>query len=216
MSTGIGADLWMNGRSCGRWTKGWLIDHTILERMQEDGSMRHDGPYRICFVCSGNICRSPIAESVMRAYAVREGLDAIVVDSAGTGDWHIGERADLRTLQVLAAGGYDGRAHRARQFDARWFGGRELVIALDRGHARTLRALAPDGTARAKVRLLRSFDPALSGHSSGPDDEAPLLDVRDPYYEGEQAFVDVLRQVEAACQGLLDAVGTQLRTPTPG
>jgi protein-tyrosine phosphatase len=190
---------------------------TITRWMNDYGSMRDDGPYRICFVCSGNICRSPIAESVLRALAASEGLDDVVVDSAGTGDWHIGERADLRTIQVLAANGYDGLAHRARQFDADWFGQRELVIALDRGHARTLRSLAPDRQARAKVRLLRSFDPAIGWQPSPPDepdDERPLLDVPDPYYSDEQAFVEVLRQVEAACRGLAAEISAQLREPS--
>jgi protein-tyrosine phosphatase len=160
-------------------------------------------PYRICFVCSGNICRSPIAEVVLRALAEREGLaGALVVDSAGTGDWHVGERADLRAIKVLSGAGYDGAEHRARQFDPRWFAERDLVIALDRGHERALRALAPDAAARDKVRLLRSFDPA-----GGAERE---LDVADPYYDGPEEFGEVLLQVEAACEGLLDHVRAEL------
>ena len=172
-------------------------------------AMYHDGgmssaPYRICFVCSGNICRSPIAEVVLRALAEREGLsEDLVVDSAGTGDWHVGERADLRALDVLTGAGYDGDAHRARQFEPQWFQERDLVIALDRGHARALRSWAPDDVARDKVRMLRSFDP----HASG--DEADL-DVADPYYDGPDEFSAVLRQVEAACEGLLDHVRKEL------
>jgi protein-tyrosine phosphatase len=70
--------------------------------------MHREDPYRICFVCSGNICRSPMAEAVLRRLAADAGLgDRIAVDSAGTGEWHIGERADLRTLRALAATGYD-------------------------------------------------------------------------------------------------------------
>jgi protein-tyrosine phosphatase len=172
--------------------------------------MDHDwgmspAPYRICFVCSGNICRSPIAEVVLRALAEREGLGGdIAVDSAGTGDWHVGERADLRAINVLAGGGYDGGAHRARQFDPQWFAERDLVIALDRGHARALRSWAPDAAARDKVRLLRSFDPTVSG-----GDELDL-DVADPYYDGPEEFDEVLGQVEAACEGLLNHVRSEL------
>jgi protein-tyrosine phosphatase len=172
--------------------------------------MLHDGgmdraPYRICFVCSGNICRSPIAEIVLRALAEREGLAAdLVVDSAGTGDWHVGERADLRAITVLSGAGYDGGEHRARQFDPQWFAERDLVIALDRGHARVLRSWAPDDAARDKVRLLRSFDPSLAGGAE------PSLDVADPYYDGPEEFGEVLQQVEAACEGLLDHVRAEL------
>jgi len=125
----------------------------------------------------------------------------VVVDSAGTGDWHIGERADLRALRVLAGGGYDAAGHRARQFESGWFDALDLVIALDRGHERTLRSWAPGDGQSGKVRLLRGFDP-----ESGPGE----LDVPDPYYDGEQAFTEVLDQVEAACRGLLAHVRTQL------
>ena len=165
--------------------------------MHDDGGMS-GAPYRICFVCSGNICRSPIAEVVLRAMAEREGLgEAIEVDSAGTGDWHVGERADLRALNVLTAGGYDGATHRARQFDPQWFAERDLVIALDAGHERSLRSWAPDDEAREKVRLLRSFDADAAGGD---------LDVADPYYDGPAEFGTVLSQVEAACEGLLEHV----------
>jgi len=169
--------------------------------MHDDVGMSHE-PYRICLVCSGNICRSPMAEVVLRELASRQGLgDAVEIDSAGTGDWHVGERADLRALRVLAGAGYDGEAHRARRFDPGWFARRDLIIALDAGHERTLRAWAPDDAARAKVRLLRSFDPAAN---------APEFDVSDPYYDGESAFLTVLGQVEAAGEGLLDHVRAEL------
>jgi len=164
-------------------------------------SMSQDGPLRICFVCSGNICRSPMAEAVFREFAAQAALDDVEVDSAGTGDWHVGERADLRTLRVLAAAGYDASDHRARQFEPLWFPRREFVIALDRGHARTLRSWAPDDEQRVKVRLLRSFDPAI-----GPDAPGHALDVADPYYDGEPAFRDVLGQIESAAKGLLDHI----------
>ena len=155
-------------------------------------------PYRVCFVCSGNICRSPIAEVVLRAMAERSDQPHLVeVDSAGIGDWHVGERADRRAVAVLATHGYDGSAHLARQFEAGDFADRDLVVALDHGHLRALRTLAGTSADRDKIVLLRSLDPAMSlaeGH---------LLDVEDPYYDGEAAFVEVLGQIEAACRGLL-------------
>lgn len=173
--------------------------------MRHDVYMRDDSPYRICFVCSGNICRSPMAEVVMARLVEEAGLaDVVLVDSAGTGDWHIGERADRRAVQTLGARGYDGATHRAKQFDPHWFRERDLVIGLDRGHQRTLRSWAPDEAARERIHLLRVFDPAV-GPEGGHD-----LDVADPYYDGLPAFETVLDQIEAACAGLLSRVKQDL------
>ncbi|MCL7379553.1 low molecular weight protein-tyrosine-phosphatase [Streptomyces sp. 35G-GA-8] len=159
-------------------------------------------PYRVCFVCTGNICRSPIAESVFRARLTEAGLDGLVeVDSAGTDGWHEGDGADPRTVAVLDAHGYDSD-HTARQFHASWFARLDLVIALDDGHLRELRRLAPTPGDAAKVRLLRSYDLSLdtSGEPSGD------LGVPDPYYGGRAGFEECLELVEAACDGLLAAV----------
>jgi protein-tyrosine phosphatase len=161
-----------------------------------------DEQYAICFVCSGNICRSPMAEVVLRAMVRDAGLDdAIRVDSAGTGEWHIGERADRRTVAALAAHGYDGSSHRARQFEPDWFSARDLVVALDRGHLRTLHAWAPTDRARQKLQLLRSFEPDLPRDALGRE-----LDVPDPYYDGAEAFSEILVMIESACTGLLDSL----------
>ena len=153
--------------------------------------------YRLCFVCSGNICRSPIAEVVMRRLVEQAGLSEVVeVDSAGTGDWHVGDPADRRAVTALRDGGYDGRAHRARVFEQSWLDGRDLVLALDRGHLRELRALARTDAQRDRVRLLRSFDP------TAPEG----AEVADPYVGEARDFADVLDQVERACRGLLEEV----------
>jgi protein-tyrosine phosphatase len=152
-------------------------------------------PYRICFVCMGNICRSPIAEVVMRAMVEEAGLsDRIEVDSAGTGDWHAGGPADERTIATLRAHGYDDGRHRARQFQAEWFAERDLIVAMDRKNEQALRWIAPDAGEAAKVIRLRAFDVA----SRGGD-----LDVPDPYYGGDDHFEEVLAMVEAGCAGLL-------------
>ncbi|WP_416518614.1 low molecular weight protein-tyrosine-phosphatase [Streptomyces achromogenes] len=156
--------------------------------------------YRVCFVCTGNICRSPMAEAVFRARVAEAGLeDLVVVDSAGTDGWHEGEPADPRTVSVLAEHGYDSE-HTARRFLPSWFARLDLVIALDTGHLRALRRLAPTEEDARKIRLLRSYDPG-----AGPD-----LDVPDPYYGGRDGFEECLEMVEAASTGLLAAVQDEL------
>ncbi len=156
--------------------------------------------YRVCFVCSGNICRSPTAEAVFRRQLTEAGLAGeVLVDSAGLGDWHVGEAADHRTAAALRARGYPAWEHAARQFRPADFADRDLVVALDAGHERGLRALAGTDADRAKVRMLRSYDAAAATDPAG-------LDVPDPYYGGEQGFEHVLDLVEAACHGLLAEV----------
>ncbi|MFI6933589.1 low molecular weight protein-tyrosine-phosphatase [Streptomyces sp. NPDC050287] len=152
--------------------------------------------YRVCFVCTGNICRSPMAESVFRARIQEAGLDGLVeVDSAGTGGWHEGDGADPRTVTVLVDNGYES-AHTARRFQPSWFSRLDLVIALDSSHLRALRRLAPTAQDARKVRLLRSYDPSADGD----------LDVPDPYYGGMDGFEECLEMVESASEGLLAAV----------
>jgi protein-tyrosine phosphatase len=150
-------------------------------------------PYRVTFVCTGNICRSPMAEHIFRRHAEDEGLD-VEVDSSGTSGWHAGDAADERTVAALRAAGYRS-AHRARQFEAEWFDRYDLIVALDRGHRTDLEALALSAEARGKVRLLREFDP-----------DAQDLDVADPYYGQAPAFEEVRDQIEAAMPGLIEHV----------
>jgi protein-tyrosine phosphatase len=179
-------------------------------------------PFSVCFVCTGNICRSPIAEAVFRSHAADAGLDGrISVGSAGTSGWHEGEPADPRTMRTLESAGYE-LAHAARQFQPEWFDELDLVIALDEGHRSELRALARTPQDAAKIHLLRAFDPDVSGPDvSGPDVAGPdvagpdvagsgELDVPDPYYGGDDGFDEVLRLVEGAVPGLLDEVARAL------
>ena len=159
-------------------------------------------PFRVCFVCSGNICRSPTAEAVLRRQLAEAGLDGqVVVDSAGLGDWHVGAGADHRAAAALRQRGYPAWEHRARQFSAADFAERDLVVALDAGHERDLLALAPTAADRDKVRLLRSYDSAAGTGE---------LDVPDPYYGGPAGFEHVLDLIEEACRGLLAEVRTRL------
>jgi low molecular weight protein-tyrosine phosphatase len=155
--------------------------------------------FSVTFVCTGNICRSPMAESIVRHHVEAAGLD-VDVDSSGIGGWHVGNDADHRTVRTLSQAGYRS-AHRARQFAREWFARYDLIIALDRGHLRELRALAPDQAARDKIRLLREFDP----------DAADELDVPDPYYGGRADFEHVRELIEAAVPGLLEEIRGALK-----
>src|SRR6266702_8917483 len=101
------------------------------------------GKYRICLVCLGNICRSPMAEVILREELARAGLaGAVTVESAGTGDWHVGERIYGPAREELARHGYDGSAHRARQIEASWLGGYDLLLAMDASNLADLRRMA--------------------------------------------------------------------------
>ncbi len=165
--------------------------------------MTDSDPFRVIFVCTGNICRSPMAEVVLRTLADAQGLGPRLVSrSAGTGDWHLGERADVRTLEALARRGYDGSAHRAKQFSAASFAENDLIIALDRTHERILRAWARTDDDEGKVTLLRAFDP-----------QASSMDVPDPYYAGPAMFDSVLSMIETATRGLFRQLEPAVRVP---
>lgn len=150
-------------------------------------------PVRLLFVCLGNICRSPTAEGVMRALVQEAGLaEAIELESAGTGAWHVGSPPDARAAQAARARGVtlEGSARQVRVQD---FADFDLLLAMDSENLRDLRTLAPSEQGRAKARLLREFDPASDGE----------LDVPDPYYSAPGSFDEVFELVHAACRGLL-------------
>lgn len=156
-------------------------------------------PFRVLFVCSGNICRSPLAEAIFRKLAHDAGLAArFEVDSAGTHSYHEGEPADPRTRRVGQRHGVDV-ASIAREVEERDFGRFDLIVAMDRGH---LRQLAARGGAanRSKLRLMRDFD----ADASGPD-------VPDPYYGGQAGFEEVHAILERACRGLLEELKREAR-----
>jgi protein-tyrosine phosphatase len=149
---------------------------------------------KICFVCLGNIVRSPLAEALFWLQVVSVGAkDQYEVDSAGTSDWHIGEAPDARMRRVAARHGliYD---HRARQFLRRDLDYFDWVIAMDRENRASLLAMAYSEEQRQKIFLLREFDP-----QGGPNASVP-----DPYYSGVDGFEEVYQVVERAVTGLFD------------
>ncbi len=154
-------------------------------------------PLHITFICSGNICRSPMAEKIFAHQISERGLaDEVRVTSAGTGDWHAGEGADHRANRVLRAHGYP-TDHRARQLNEDHLSA-DLIVALGRNHERILRDM---GVPATRLRMLRSFDPRSAAHA---------LDVEDPYYGTHEDFEDVFVVIEASLPGLHNWVDQQL------
>lgn len=162
---------------------------------KRDGS----APYRVCFVCTGNICRSPMAEVILKQMAlgipVTDGqslADHIEVSSAGTGPWHVGEPMEPRARTALKKREYQGNAHVASQVDIEALEGVDLVVCLDRRHQETLRGLASDKQLAKRMVMLRTFDP----------DSGAASDVADPYYGEPEDFEECLAVIEASCRGL--------------
>lgn len=148
---------------------------------------------RLLFVCTGNICRSPTAEAVMRKLVADAGLQGWVdVDSAGTHDFHVGAPPDERSQLFAARRGYDLSALRARQLKPADFRRFHMLLAMDEEHLRFMRRMCPPGY-EARLRRLMEF---ARRHTS--------KDVPDPYYRGDAAFELVLDYVEDACSVLLD------------
>ena len=160
--------------------------------------MTQDSTFRIGLVCLGNICRSPMAEVVLTAKLEEAGLDdRVTVASSGTGDWHIGEPMDPRAAARLAAEGYDGAGHRARQFDPSWFDSYDLLLAMDEKNAAELRRQARTEADRARIRLFRDYDPLAS------DDDRS---VPDPWYGTEDGFAEVLAIIERTADALVESL----------
>ena len=167
-------------------------------------------PYRVMTVCTGNICRSPMAEVVLRDRFEAAGLgELVVVDSTGISDEEHGHPIDRRARTVLLAHGYPaGEGHRARQVRATELPARDLVLAMTATHARSLRRLAADPAIAGRVVMFRSFDPAAPVVAPGEPEH--VLDVDDPWYGGPEDFEDCLAQVEAAADGIVAHVRAAL------
>lgn len=155
----------------------------------------------VTFVCSGNICRSPMAEKMFAHQIQERGLaDKVRVSSAGTGSWHVGGGADRRANQVLRDHGYPTR-HVAAQVDDDHLSA-DLVVALGRNHLRLLTQL---GVESDRLRMLRSFDPRSAAHA---------LDVEDPYYGDHAEFEETFAVIAASLPGLHAWVDDQLGNGT--
>jgi protein-tyrosine phosphatase len=149
---------------------------------------------KILFVCLGNICRSPAAEGVMRAIVDENNdADAWVIDSAGTGNYHIGDLPDNRMRIHARRRGYE-LTHRCRQVRVSDFDNFDLIIAMDASNERNLHRLAPTPEAEAKIVTMATFVNKAMRYDYIPD----------PYYEGAEGFELVLDLLQNACQNLFD------------
>ena len=160
-----------------------------------------DDPFRVIFVCMGNICRSPAGENLMNAVIRKAGLeDRIVCDSAGTIDDHTGNPPDPRMLAAATSRGY-AFTGAARQVDAADLQDNDLIVAMDRANRRDLLTLDQSGRYRDKIVMFTRY-------CQGPP--APPEDVPDPYYGGQEGFDRVLDLLEDGCQGLLAEIVKRL------
>ncbi|WP_087021262.1 low molecular weight protein-tyrosine-phosphatase [Thaumasiovibrio subtropicus] len=148
---------------------------------------------QILVVCMGNICRSPTAEAVLRKAFKTAGREDIVIDSAGTDAYHVGEQPDRRSREAGERRGYDFDGIRARQIAERDYAEFDLILAADKQNYRRLVQQCPDHY-RHKVKLMLSY-------SQGSEEEVP-----DPYYGGDQGFELVLDLIEEAAEGLLNTI----------
>jgi len=154
----------------------------------------------VCFVCLGNICRSPLAQGVFEALVKQEGLqDRIIIGSAGTSHWHVGGPPDPRMQQTARQHGIHLNS-RARQFQAAYFKRMDLVLAMDQSNLSVLQQMRPEAELHDKLFLFRSFDPENNGD----------LEVPDPYYGGDKGFETVLQMIERTCPKVLQHLQTKL------
>lgn len=167
--------------------------------------------YRIVTVCTGNICRSPMAELMLTHAIAQAGMaDDVVIDSAGITDWEAGRPIDERAAAKLTELGIESHLHRARQFESSWYRERDLILALDLDHYRELREEAPDDDARDRVHLLREFDPSTT------DTDLEDLGIYDPWYGDADDFEATWTMVDGAVDGVVSYVRNELDADGPG
>lgn len=159
----------------------------------------------VVFVCTGNICRSVTAERVLEHHLAANGAEA-VVDSAGISDEEAGNPIDPRQARVLAAAGYRTDDHAARQITADWLAQRDLAVAMTARHYRALASIIADMPAEVapELRMLREFDPRVSGEGGAGGDKVPAPDVPDPWYGELKNFEETLETIEVSVPGITD------------
>ena len=158
-------------------------------------------PYRIITVCTGNICRSPMAELMLREAFDAAGLaDIVVVDSAGTTSYEVGRPIDPRAARKLSAHRIISESHVARVWRTDWFQDRDLILALDVDHYGWLQQAASQPADLEKIRMLRSFDPAAAGRNTLE------LGIDDPWYGGHRDFDATWDLIHAAIPGIVEFV----------
>lgn len=165
----------------------------VRSRRLYNSSMTHK-PFSILFVCTGNICRSPTADAVLRSLVQEAGMGALItVDSAGTHNYHIGHAPDGRAIETALLRGVDMRGLRARQILASDFNDFDWIVAMDSGHHRILDEMKASGRQATRAEIVRFL--SFTGNASG--------DVPDPYYGGQRGFDEVYEMVEAGCRAIL-------------
>ncbi len=161
--------------------------------------------YKVMTVCTGNICRSPTGEFLLKDAAARADLP-LQVASSGISNEERGNPIDRRAQKVLDELGIDATTHRAQQFNSQDFYRFDLILAMDTNHHQALKRLAPNDAAAAKVRLMREFDPAVT--------HLPLEDlgIYDPWYGDQEDFYETFEMIRAAVPGVLAYVEEALES----
>ena len=155
---------------------------------------------KVCFVCLGNICRSPLAQGIFEALVKNEGLqDQIIISSAGVGNWHVGNSPDSRMQQTAQKNGINLNS-RAQQFQSTDFNEMDLVLAMDQSNLSALQQMRPESELKDKLLLFRTFDPENKNN----------LEVPDPYYGGDNGFDIVYQIVERTCPKILEYLKKEL------
>lgn len=158
--------------------------------------------YKILFVCLGNICRSPSAEGLFRALVEKRGVaDRFVIDSAGIGGWHTGERADARMRKHALQRGYDLTSRARKVYPEADFTDFDLIIGMDDENIRDLKALAKNEKELAKIHKMTEYNRRMQGYKIIPD----------PYFGGDEGFELVLDLLEDATEGLLESLLPELQ-----
>ena len=161
---------------------------------------------RVTAVCLGNICRSPIAEAVLRDRIQAAGLsEKVIVDSAGTGDWHLGHEADPRSQAILSQNGYL-LTHSARQITSSWMAQIDIILVMDSSNYLNVEAFMRDSGFEPELYMIRSFDPDLAHY----DNLSLELDVPDPYYDRDNGFALVLKMIERAADEFVAGLPARL------